>query len=170
MDTFHQHEYFSKVVFDWRIRQPDLGYQFTTSLLACAIMCRIRHKCSTVVIVPDVKTICEMSERKGTCMEKEEASRFSGSRMYQKKVCNLWHCINLCHIIWDQCKSDYAMQFCQGNIPYLLFYRVNRNKKTDLLFLAKRNLRVHFWKNKLPWKIWRFPGCHGNSVFNKLIN
>jgi hypothetical protein len=77
---------FEKVVFDWTLSRPDLGYQDVISLLACAILCN-RRDCSTINILPDdAQFVCQMSKRKASSMEKEEAFPNAGSRIYQKKV------------------------------------------------------------------------------------
>jgi hypothetical protein len=87
MDIFYDHHNFKKVIFDWMIQQPDQGYQYVTSLLACAILCGRYPHCTTICVKPiDTHILCQMSTRRGTCLEKEEAYNYLGSLMYQKKV------------------------------------------------------------------------------------
>jgi hypothetical protein len=77
--------YLKTVVLNWGILQPDLGYQYVRSVLACASKCTLN--CITVSIVPKVALlVCQMSTKKGSCLEKEDAFMKSGSRMYQKRV------------------------------------------------------------------------------------
>jgi hypothetical protein len=76
---------FEKVIFDWAILNPD-QYFPVISLLACAIHCQRQRKCITFVILSDKAVDCQISKKKGSCMEKEEAITSSGSRMYEKKV------------------------------------------------------------------------------------
>jgi hypothetical protein len=84
----YSHEYFERVVFDWSIKNPDLGYQNVVSVVACAMMCI--NKCSTIVALSDEEILtCLLSRRKGSCMEKDEALPYPGARMYQKKVISL---------------------------------------------------------------------------------
>jgi hypothetical protein len=81
-------DYFEKVTFEWSILRPDMGYQYVTSVFACALLCQQR-KLSTFVALPDeVLMVCQLNKKKGRCMEKEEAMANTGSRMYQQKVIN----------------------------------------------------------------------------------
>jgi hypothetical protein len=84
--TDHHNEYFKMIIYDWGILYTDLGRTYLISLLACAVLCG-QLKCSTFVVLPEVALfICQMSKKKGTCMEKEEAFGHNGARMYQKTV------------------------------------------------------------------------------------
>jgi hypothetical protein len=84
----NEYMYYKNVIFDWGILEPDLGYQYVLSVFACAILC-LQKKCSTFNVVSDIRLpVCQMASKKGTCMEKEDAFRQPGSRMYQKRVDN----------------------------------------------------------------------------------
>jgi hypothetical protein len=85
MTSINQY-YLESFVLDWSILKPELGFQYVKSYLACAIMCW-QEKCGAINIFPD-DTIygCQMSKRKGRCMEREEVFEHTGSRMFQKKV------------------------------------------------------------------------------------
>ncbi|XP_064637295.1 uncharacterized protein LOC135493702 [Lineus longissimus] len=77
--------YFVNVIIDWYILKPDLRSQSVNSVLVCAFMCH-QQKCTTFnVLLDDNHIICQMSKRKGTCMEKTDASPYPGFRMYQVK-------------------------------------------------------------------------------------
>jgi hypothetical protein len=77
---------FERFVSDWGILQPDIGNADVISLLACAVLCH-RSNCTTVgILMMDAAVVCQMSNKKGTCMEKEEAFHLPGNRIYQKKV------------------------------------------------------------------------------------
>ena len=86
MAALHTHRYFKHIADDWRLF-TDCGSQYVTSLLTCAAMCLYLNKCVTINILP-VGTLytCQMSKKKATCMEKAEAARCAGARMYQTKV------------------------------------------------------------------------------------
>ncbi|XP_064632905.1 uncharacterized protein LOC135491150 [Lineus longissimus] len=87
MDIFSHEDYFAKVVFGWTIKEPDLGSDVVSSLLACVVLCQHLKNCTTVSIFPDhaASLGCQMSKRKGTCMEKEEAVSHPGAKTYQRK-------------------------------------------------------------------------------------
>ncbi|XP_064626911.1 uncharacterized protein LOC135487286 isoform X2 [Lineus longissimus] len=77
---------FEHLVKNWAILEPDIGCQDIVSFLACAILCS-QQSCTTMNLLPmDSVLICQMSKRKGTCMEKEEAFVNQGAHMYQRKV------------------------------------------------------------------------------------
>jgi hypothetical protein len=79
-------EYFQKVILNWAIAKPGVVYDDVVSLLACAILCH-KHDCQTINILPDITlSICQLNQKKGTCMQKEEVFELSGSRMYEHKV------------------------------------------------------------------------------------
>ncbi|XP_064646907.1 uncharacterized protein LOC135499854 isoform X1 [Lineus longissimus] len=79
-----------KVVNDIAILHPDIGSRDVISLLACAIMC-IKPNCSTInVLEDDERFVCQMSKKKGTCMEKEEeVCAYPSARMYERKSMTL---------------------------------------------------------------------------------
>ncbi|XP_064637234.1 uncharacterized protein LOC135493670 [Lineus longissimus] len=77
--------YFVNVIIDWYILKPDLRSQSVKSVLVCAFVCH-QQKCTTFnVLLDDNHIICQMSKRKGTCMEKTDASPYPGFRMFQVK-------------------------------------------------------------------------------------
>jgi hypothetical protein len=79
--------YFKKVQINWGISNPDLACRCISSVLACAVLsCRLR--CSTVNVKPedDGRHYCQVSKKKATDLEKEEAYACPGFRMYQRKV------------------------------------------------------------------------------------
>jgi hypothetical protein len=77
---------FEKVVLDWGILEPDMVFDNITSALACAVLCG-RLKWTTFnVLTRSGHFVCQMSKRKGSCMERSEAFVNPGSRMYQNKV------------------------------------------------------------------------------------
>jgi hypothetical protein len=93
MASCGRNDNFKSIVSDWRILEPDIDSQDIISVLACAILC-CHLKCSTVVIVPMATSLmCQMSTKKGSCMEKKEAIGHPGSQMYQKKV--MFHCCSM---------------------------------------------------------------------------
>jgi hypothetical protein len=75
-----EHVYFKEVVSNWGILRPDLWYQVANSIFSCAIFCA-NLKCSTFY-----HFICQLSKKKGLCMEKQEVFGNPGSRMFQRKV------------------------------------------------------------------------------------
>jgi hypothetical protein len=78
--------YFRDVVSNWVIIRPELGYQAVNSILSCALLCTTL-KCSTLNVLPDDEHfICQMNNKKATCMEKEEVFGYPGCRMFQRKV------------------------------------------------------------------------------------
>jgi hypothetical protein len=88
--------YFRKVVSNWGILRPELGYQAVKSILSCAILCA-NLKCSTLNILPDEEGfICQMNKKKGSCMEKKEVFGNPGSRMFQRKVSTM----GINHFVW----------------------------------------------------------------------
>jgi hypothetical protein len=90
MGGLYNQYYINGFVLDWSIIKPDLGFQYVQSYLACAILCW-QEKCITINIMPDDSVYgCQMSMKKGSCMEKEEAFEYPGSRMFQKKVANVF--------------------------------------------------------------------------------
>ncbi|XP_064652271.1 uncharacterized protein LOC135502970 [Lineus longissimus] len=76
--------YFESVAFNWALSLPDFSDQHTTSILACAVLCS-QLICSTVNMLEDEKRVCQLSKKKGKCMERDEAFRHASARMYQKK-------------------------------------------------------------------------------------
>jgi hypothetical protein len=86
MASITHQEIFEKFVSDWSILNPDLCFQRVISVLACAILC-CQKKCLAINILPnDVYYLCQLSKKKGSSMEKNEAFTFPGTRMYQRKV------------------------------------------------------------------------------------
>jgi hypothetical protein len=81
---------FERIGFDWILSEPDLGQQNVTSNLACAIICST-WKCVALDVLPmGVGVECQMSNRKGSCMERKDGLLCPGSRIYQKKVINIY--------------------------------------------------------------------------------
>jgi hypothetical protein len=86
MERIYSYDNYLRVIFDWSILNPDL-FQPAISVMICAVYCHQLRSCLTFgVMMKDAKNICQMSKRKATCMEKRDAFRYPGSRIYQKKV------------------------------------------------------------------------------------
>jgi hypothetical protein len=77
--------YFEKVCFDKSLSKPQSTIQDVISVLACAV---ISHHLKYVTFnagPDDGAFFCQMSTKKSSCMEKDEAIH-TGLRMYQEKV------------------------------------------------------------------------------------
>jgi len=81
---------FKFVVEDKCVSQPDLGNNLTSvSLIECATLCLLRQGCLMWNLWPQDNTnICQLSKKKGTCMEQEEVFSEEGCHMFEKKVGN----------------------------------------------------------------------------------
>jgi hypothetical protein len=93
---------FKRLINNLIILQPDLGSQFVLSFLECAFLCGSQDACSTLIAYPQNDGFnCQLSIRKGSCMERKETTELEGSRIYQHKVrlrellTQMWH-----HIQW----------------------------------------------------------------------
>jgi hypothetical protein len=101
--------YFEQVMLSWAFSNPDLGLQGISSVLACTVLCS-QLECATVNVQPEhAGASCQMSKKKGTCMEKEETYRSPGSRMYQRKV-------TVCLLQYDHVMSVLNIQY----LPHLI--------------------------------------------------
>jgi hypothetical protein len=81
-----RNEYFRLGGSDLALTTPDLGYQHAISNLACAILC-CQMNCSRFGSLSNgTGLICQMSQKKGSCMDKDETFSYPGSQIYQKKV------------------------------------------------------------------------------------
>ena len=78
------------------IAHPDLGSVVFFLSLECLIFCLQSGGCTTVNICQsEIGIVCQLSKRKGTCLEKEEVSARRGCSLYQRKV----------RMVWDEIKG-----------------------------------------------------------------
>jgi hypothetical protein len=77
---------YTRIADDAELIHPDSGNVKVTMILECALLC-ILSSCTTVNICQDgARYRCQLSRKKGVCMEKEEAKTGMGCRLFQKKV------------------------------------------------------------------------------------
>ena len=86
-----QNAKFHSLIIDVSLVKPDVELVAAASLLNCAMFCLLELGCTTInfcLIVGPVTSnnICQLSRRKGACMEEEEVYGKSGCRLFQQKV------------------------------------------------------------------------------------
>jgi hypothetical protein len=78
---------YRRIADDKELNHPDSGNVKVTLLLECAFVCLLSRSCTTVNICRNgARYTCQLSRKKGMCMEKEEAKTGTGCRLFQQKV------------------------------------------------------------------------------------
>ncbi|XP_064646908.1 uncharacterized protein LOC135499854 isoform X2 [Lineus longissimus] len=130
-----------KVVNDIAILHPDIGSRDVISLLACAIMC-IKPNCSTInVLEDDERFVCQMSKKKGTCMEKEEeVCAYPSARMYERKY-NTKFADRPFDFVFPHGTYKHFITFaCKNNRPRFLLYEYTQGSFLGKIAVPKNDV------------------------------
>lgn len=79
--------HFKRLIIDREIVEPLFQNNNRDSFFECFFLCLMTISCATVNSLPRYgKMICQISLKKGTCMEKEEVKTTMGYQMHQLQV------------------------------------------------------------------------------------
>jgi hypothetical protein len=78
---------YKQLLIDKEVLNPDLGNVPVMSILDCAVICTTVRACTTFNMKPRGRGYdCQLSNKKGTCMERYEARKNKGWRMFERRV------------------------------------------------------------------------------------